>query len=115
MKVVFLLDNNEYVESAPEKLQIRQLSEGVAALGIEVTVPVLKEDKTAELNEDGTPKTQVGFRPFINYNVTLQIPQPAAATAVSPVVPALPAPTAVSAPAGTQKAKGKASAKRKAN
>jgi hypothetical protein len=111
MKVVFLLDTNEYVEVAPEKLQIRQLSEGVAALGTEVTVPVLKEDKTPEVNEDGTPKTQVGFRPFINYNVTLQVPQPAAATTVAPAVTV----PAVAAPAGTQKTKGKASAKRKAN
>lgn len=81
MKVVFLLDNREYVEVAPDKLQIRQIDEanGIAALGTEVTVPVTKEDGTPELNEDGTPKTQVGFRPFINYNVRLTVPTPAVA------------------------------------
>src|SRR5277367_3035334 len=76
MKVVFLLDNNEYVEVAPEKLQIRQIGAGQSALGLEVTVPVRNEDGTPELNEDGTPKTQTGFRPFINYAVNLTVPAP---------------------------------------
>src|SRR5208283_4278434 len=76
MKVVFLLDNNEYVEVAPEKLQIRQIGPGQSALGLEVTVPVRKEDGTTENNEDGTPKTQTGFRPFINYAVNLTVPSP---------------------------------------
>src|SRR5277367_4469680 len=87
MKVVFLLDNNEYVEVAPEKLQIRQIGAGQSALGLEVTVPVRKEDGTPELNEDGTPKTQTGFRPFINYAVNLTVPSPADV----PVVAATPA------------------------
>lgn len=84
MKVLFLLDNNEFVEVAPEKLQIRQISPGQSALGIEVTVPVRKEDGTADTNEDGSPKTQVGFRPFINYAVNLSVPAPAATTAEAP-------------------------------
>jgi hypothetical protein len=88
MKIVFMLDNQEYVEVVPEKLQIRQIQEGVAALGTEVTVPVLKEDKTPETNEDGSPKTQVAFRPFINYSVTLQIPPVAAAGTPTPALPA---------------------------
>src|SRR5277367_3790609 len=87
MKVVFLLDNNEYVEVAPEKLQIRQIGPGQSALGLEVTVPIRKEDGTTETNEDGTPKTQTGFRPFINYAVNLTVPSPADA----PVVAATPA------------------------
>jgi hypothetical protein len=75
MKVTFLLDNNEYIELTPETLQIRQLQPGVAALGTEVTVPVLAEDgKTQLKNDDGTPKTAIGFRPFINYAVNLTIP-----------------------------------------
>jgi hypothetical protein len=74
MKVVFLLDNNEYVELAPEKLQIRQIQAGVTALGYEVTVPLKKEDGSPDLNEDGSPKTQTGFRPFINYQVNLYVP-----------------------------------------
>ena len=110
MKVVFLLDNSEYVEVAPDKLQIRQLSAGVAALGTEVTVPLKKEDGTPDLNEDGSPKTQLGFRPFINYNVNLSIPQPAEAA------PALTAPAAVEVvkAAKNQSKKNKA-ATRKAN
>ena len=75
MKVVFLLDNNEYVEVAPERLQIRQVGPGQSALGVEVTVPLRKEDNTPDLNEDGSPKTQTGFRPFINYAVNLSVPE----------------------------------------
>ncbi len=88
MKIVFLLDNQEYVEVQPDKLQIRQLQPGIAALGIEVVVPVRKEDGTPDTNEDGTPKTQLGYRPFINYNVNLTIPQPPEA----PVTPDTPVP-----------------------
>jgi hypothetical protein len=75
MKVVFLLDNNEYIELAPDKIQIRQLQPNLAALGTEVTVPVLEEDgKTPQTNEDGTPKTQVIFRMLVQYNVNLKVP-----------------------------------------
>jgi hypothetical protein len=74
MKVVFLLDNNEYVEVTPDKLQVRQLQPGVAALGMEVNVPVNGADGKPELNEDGTPKTQAGYRPFVNYSVNLRAP-----------------------------------------
>ena len=81
MKVVFLLDNSEYVEVAPERLQIRQIQPGQSALGVEVVVPLRNEDGTPETNEDGTPKTQTGFRPFINYAVNLSVPQPAEAKA----------------------------------
>src|SRR5271157_1744647 len=113
MKIVFLLDNNEYVEVAPEKLQIRQLQPGQSALGIEVTVPVLKEDKTPETNEDGSPKMQTGFRPFINYAVNLTVPEQAAPVAAAPA--ALPAPVAAPA-AKAEKSKGKAkAAKRRPN
>jgi hypothetical protein len=113
MKVVFLLDNNEYVEVAPEKLQIRQIAPGQSALGLEVTVPVRKEDGTTETNEDGTPKTQTGFRPFINYAVNLSVPTPAEVTPpvqVAEPVAAAPAPVAKS----KVKAKAKA-AKRRTN
>lgn len=110
MKVIFLLDNNEYVEAAPEKLQIRQVGAGQSALGIEVTVPVRKEDGTPETNEDGTPKTQLAFRPFINYAVNLAVPE-AAPAATSAPVQAEPAKAAKSkAPAGKAK-----SAKRRLN
>jgi hypothetical protein len=94
MKVIFLLDNNEYVEVAPDKLQIRQLQPGVAALGTEVVVPIRKEDGTVDTNEDGTAKTQPGFRPFINYGVNITIPQPAEA----PATPNVPVPQAPQQP-----------------
>jgi hypothetical protein len=103
MKVIFLLDNSEYVEVAPEKLQIRQIQPGQSALGLEVTVPVRKEDGTTETNEDGSPKTQIAFRPFINYAVNLAVPVPEAA---APVAQEQPAPKA---------AKPKGKAKRRAN
>jgi|SRR5579863_4386211 len=110
MKIVFLLDNSEYVEVAPEKLQIRQIQPGQSALGIEVTVPVRKEDGTPETNEDGSPKIQTGFRPFINYAVNLTVPAPAeAAPAATATAPAPEAPKAA-------KSKGKAkAAKRRLN
>ncbi|MGA8153288.1 MAG: hypothetical protein WB952_20220 [Terriglobales bacterium] len=75
MKVLFLLDNGEYVEVAPEKLQIRQLQEGLAAIGTEVVVPVTRDGITVEDAGESTPEVQVGFRPFINYRVNLSIPQ----------------------------------------
>lgn len=74
MKVVFLLDNNEYVELAPEKLQIRQTGSGVSSLGYEVTVPVRDEKGEVKLNAEGKPETQTGFRPFVNYAVNLYVP-----------------------------------------
>jgi hypothetical protein len=137
MKVVFLLDNNEYVEVAPDKLQVRQLQAGLAALGTEVTVPVNGEDGKPELDEKGQPKTQSGFRPFINYNVNLRVPQAnlqgeidvlkkelgekLAEQAAQSAAP-LPAPTAVAVddkPAtksnGVAKKPAKAAAKRKGN
>jgi hypothetical protein len=111
MKVLFLLDNAEFVEVAPEKLQIRQLQEGLAALGVEVTVPAKDEKGEVKLDADGKPETQLGFRPFINYNVTLSVPKPAeVATPVTAKVA-----DAVKLPA-VKKTNGKASsAKRKAN
>lgn len=92
MKVVFLLDNNEYVEVAPERLQIRQVAPGQSALGVEVTVPVRNEEGVAQTNEDGSPKTQTGFRPFINYAVNLSVPEAAAQKV--PEAPAQSAPVA---------------------
>jgi len=109
MKILFLLDNNEFVEVAPEALQIRQLQPGVAALGTEVTVPVTGEDGKPELNEDGTPKTQKGYRPFINYNVNLSIPQPVETTA-----PAVALPVKAADPNANGKASAKPAAKKAA-
>jgi|SRR5580658_7271315 hypothetical protein len=111
MKVLFLLDNAEFVEVAPEKLQIRQLSDGLAALGTEVTIPVKDDKGEVKLDADGKPETQLGFRPFINYNVTLSVPKPAEATpaVVTPV-------EAVKLPAVKKTgANGKAKSNRKAN
>jgi len=87
MKVLFLLDDDSVVAIGPEKLQIRQLQPGVSALGVEVTIPLNGADGKPELNEDGTAKTQQGFRPFINYNVNLSAPAPAEAPATPTTVP----------------------------
>jgi hypothetical protein len=108
MKVVFLLDNNEYVEVAPERLQIRQVAPGQSALGVEVTVPLRKEDGTPDTNEDGSAKTQSGFRPFINYAVNLSVPE-----APATQVPEAPAQSAAAVPAVKGKDKKAKSAKRR--
>lgn len=74
MKVIFLLDNNEYVEVDPEVLQLRQLSPGQSALGLTVTVPATNEDGSPILDADGKPAANLAFRPFINYAVDLVVP-----------------------------------------
>jgi hypothetical protein len=109
MTVLFLLDNREWVAVAPEALQLRQISQPTddkpeapytVGLGIEVTVPVNKEDGTPDTNEDGTPKTQQAFRPLINYGALLtKIPAPAAQPIQAVAVPAPAAPAATPAPA----------------
>lgn len=71
MKIIFLLDNKEFLEVDPSGLQLRQISDGQASLGVEVTVPKDKD----------TTETQQAFRPLINYPVNLSVPQPAAAPA----------------------------------
>lgn len=77
MKVIFLLDTSEYLELAPEKLQLRQVEPAISALGCEVKVPVRNADGEVEKNEDGSVKTQMGFMPLITYPVVLTpAPQP---------------------------------------
>lgn len=109
MKVLFLLDDDSVVAIGPEKLQIRQLQPGVSALGVEVTIPLNGADGKPELNEDGTAKTQQGFRPFINYNVNLSIPQPVETTA-----PAVALPVKAADPNANGKASAKPAAKKAA-
>ena len=70
MKVMFLLDSNEYVVLEPEMLQLRQIGKDQTALGYEVRVPVKNEaDPAAE------PQLQTGFRPLINYTINLSVPK----------------------------------------
>jgi hypothetical protein len=119
MKVVFLLDNNEYVEVAPERLQIRQIAPGQSALGLEITVPVRNEEGVATVDADGKPVTQTGFRPFINYAVNLTVPTKAEldalALAAAQAAPVAQVPEATPMGPG-KKSKGKASAaKRRPN
>lgn len=75
MKIIFLLDNNEFAEVDPTKLQLRQLAPGQAALGITVNVPQKNEDGSPKMAEDGTtPLMQEGYRSFVNYAVNLSLP-----------------------------------------
>ena len=80
MKAIFLLDNNEYLELDPTRLQLRQVADGQAALGVEVAVPVRGDDGQPKKKDDGTVETQQAFRPLINYQVNLSVPQPPGAT-----------------------------------
>jgi hypothetical protein len=73
MRVVFLLENNEYIDVEPTKLQLRQISPGQSALGVEVIVPQRNEDNSVKLAEDGSTLTQSAFRPIINYAVDLTV------------------------------------------
>lgn len=74
MKVIFLLDNNEFIELDPTKLQLRQVAPGQAVLGYDVTVEVRDDAGTPKLKADGTVETTSGFRPIINYAVNLSVP-----------------------------------------
>lgn len=74
MKVVFLLDNSEYIEVEPTKLQLRQIDPAQTVLGLDVVVPMRNEDGTPKLKADGTAETQIGFRPIINYATNLIAP-----------------------------------------
>jgi hypothetical protein len=72
MRVLFLLDNDEFIEVEPEKLALRQIEPGHAALGVMLDIVDRAEDGTVKLAEDGkTPLTQSAYRPLINYAVDI--------------------------------------------
>jgi hypothetical protein len=82
VKLIALLDNNEFLEIDPTKLQLRQIESGKSAMGIETIVPQRNEDGTVKLEADGkTPLVQIAFRPLVTFAVDLVIPAPAAAPA----------------------------------
>lgn len=97
MKILFLLDTNEFVEVEPTKLQLRQIAPGQSALGLEVTVPVRNEDGSPKV-VDGQTQLQQAFRPLINYPVNLALPEAVAAEA-----PAESVATAAKAPKKSKK------------
>jgi hypothetical protein len=88
MKVVFLFDNNEYVEVEPGALQLRQMAPGQSALGLIVNVPVRGEDGNP-VTVEGVTQTQQAFRSLINYSVDLSVPKPAE-TPAPPVAVSVP-------------------------
>jgi hypothetical protein len=92
MKIIFFLDNNEFVEVDPVNLQLRQLAAAQSAIGIEVTIPVRNEDGTPKTDDKGDTQMQTVFRPFVNYAVNLSVPppppDPVAVTSAVPVAPA---------------------------
>lgn len=90
MRIAFMLDNNEYVDVAPEQLQFRQLQEGLAALGIELVIPICRRCKSTDLDEHAPNVEEVGFRPLINYGVNLSIPSIAETTYSKEPLPPLP-------------------------
>lgn len=92
MKTIFLLDTNEYLEVAPERLQLRQITPDTAALGTEVEVP-MRDAEGKVLFEDAPEgtiakmKTQQGFIPLINYRLVIQaVPEPAPAAPETVVI-----------------------------
>jgi hypothetical protein len=108
MKIIFFLDNNEFVEVDPVNLQLRQLAAAQSAIGIEVTIPVRNEDGTPKLDDKGDTQMQTVFRPFVNYAVNLSVPPPPPDPAVvaTPVPLAEPvAPPAPAAPVLSKKKK----------
>ena len=90
MKIIFLLDNNAYLEVTPENLQLRQLSVGQAALGVNLTVPLNNDDGTPKLDADGKPQTAITYYSLVNYAVDIVPAKPSEPPA--PVEPP-PAPT----------------------
>jgi hypothetical protein len=74
VKIIFLLDNDAYLEVTPENLQLRSVGPGQAALGVNITVPVRNEDGTPKLDADGKPQTAIQPLHLINYAVDLIVP-----------------------------------------
>lgn len=98
MKVIFLLDNNAYLEVPPENLQLRQLGVGQAALGVNLNVPVRNEDGTPKVDAEGRPQTVISYYPLINYAVDTTPAKPVEAPAAAPAPEAqTPAPAAAPA------------------
>jgi hypothetical protein len=60
MKIIFVLDDQSVIVTTPEELELRQIQEGLAALGT-----------PAGTNEAGDPL----FRPIITYPVKISIPK----------------------------------------
>jgi hypothetical protein len=87
MKIVFLLDNNAYLEVTPEQLQLRPIAPGQSALGVNLTVPIRNDDGTPKLDADGRVQTTISYYPLVNYAVDI-VP----ASAPTPEAPAVPAP-----------------------
>lgn len=64
------LSTNTFKVATAESLQLRQIEDGVAALGISETVPKLAEDGTPLVGE-----TQTVFTPLVNYAINLVKPE----------------------------------------
>jgi hypothetical protein len=75
MKVLFLLDDGEYVVVEPTQLILSQMSEGLVGLGVNVSIPS-KDDKGEVVIEDGVPKRTTAFRQFLSFNVNIAVPEP---------------------------------------
>jgi hypothetical protein len=61
MKIVFLLDDQTYLVSSPEELQLRQIEPGIAA----IVLPAGKNENGEDL-----------VRPLVKYPVILVTPPP---------------------------------------
>jgi hypothetical protein len=109
MKILLLLENNEYVEIDPAALQLRQQAPGQSSVGFAVNVPLKNDDGTPQLDAEGKPVLAPGFYSIINYEVDLVVP-----TAQVPLeVPALEAAASAPGPVAVKSNSKKKSAKKR--
>jgi hypothetical protein len=64
MRITFLMDSGQYIETTPDLLQLRQTEKGTAHIGVNIS------QKNAEGEE------QILFHPLVGFPVDLKIAKP---------------------------------------
>ena len=75
MKIVFFLENNQYLEVEPENLQLRQVSPGQASLGVTLERPKQDAEGLSVLDENDKPVMEPAFASLVNYAVDIRMPK----------------------------------------
>jgi hypothetical protein len=73
MKITFFLDNNQYLETEPDKLQLMHVAPDQAAIGVNVNVPKLDDEGKPILDEDKQPILEPRFASLVSYAVNLKV------------------------------------------